>query len=334
MVLGIASGPRIGLAFAEDRTSMTSTRRILFVSINYSAPVGGVRTIYRHVEILRRHGFQASVFHVGGPDDVFFDTDAPVIRAVDGIEFRPDDILVVNEDRKESLEFAGTINLTKVLFLQNQFFMFLGLQEGKLYSDLGIKHYLTGSAWMARIMVELLGLPEVPVIRYAIDKERFYPQAKQRKIAFMPRKTPIAAQFIRRAFQQRYPEFAAVEWEEITGLPEAEAAGRLRESAIFLSLSSLEGLGLPPLEAMSSGCLPVGFAGDGGKEYMTSMNGLWVEQDDMMACVHALAEAVRVLDQPERLAAYLSDGARTAGYYSMEGLQRDLLAFWQGVVAS
>jgi hypothetical protein len=312
---------------------MTSTRRILFVSINYSRPAGGVRAVYRHVEILRRHGFEASVLHVGGQDDVFFDTDATVIRAADGIEFRPDDILVVNEDRKESLEFAGTINLTKVLFVQNQFFMFEGLNEGLTYSDLGFRHYLTGSAWMARAMVELLGLPEVAVVRYAIDKERFFPEPKDRKIAFMPRKIPVAARFIRRAFQQRYPEFADIAWEEITGLPEVEAARKLRESAIFLSLSRMEGLGLPPLEAMSSGCLPVGFAGDGGKEYMTPRNGLWVEQEDMMGCVHALAEAVRVLDQPERLAAFLADGARTVGYYSMEGLESDLLEFWRGVVA-
>ena len=253
---------------------MTSTRRILFVSINYSQPAGGVRTVYRHVEILRRHGYQASVLHAGGQDEVFFDTSAHVIRVADGITFRPDDILVVNEDRKESLDFAGTVNLTKVLFLQNQFFMFEGLREGMIYSDLGITHYLTGSAWMARVMVELLGLREVPIVRYAIDKERFHPEAKQRKIAVMPRKNPIGARFIRRAFQQRYPEFADVEWEEITGLPEAESARRLRESAIFLSLSRMEGLGLPPLEAMSSGCLPVGFAGDGGKEYMTEKNGL------------------------------------------------------------
>ena len=312
---------------------MTSTRRILFVSINYSQPAGGVRTVYRHVEILRRHGFQASVLHAGGEDQVFFDTDAHVIRVADGITFRPDDILVVNEDRKECLDFAGQVDLTKVLFLQNQFFMFEGLREGMVYGDLGITHYLTGSAWMAGVMVELLGLPEVPIIRYAIDKKRFYPEPKQRKIAFMPRKNPIGARFIRRAFQQRYPEFANIEWDEITGLTEAEAARRLRESAIFLSLSRMEGLGLPPLEAMSSGCLPLGFAGDGGKEYMTEQNGLWVEQEDMMGCVYALAEAVRVLDQPERLAAYLADGARTAGWYNMEGLESDLLAFWSRVAA-
>lgn len=311
---------------------MASTRRILFVSINYSEPAGGVRTIYRHVEILRRHGFQASVLHAGGPDEVYFDTTADIIRVADGIEFRPDDILVVSEDRKESLDFAGQVNLTKVVFLQNPFFMFEGLREGLTYGDLGITHHVAGGLWMGAVMAELIGVPEVPVIRYAVDPARFYPEAKQRKIAFMPRKYPIGARFIQRAFKQRHPEYDDVEWDEISGVPEAEAARRLRESAIFLSLSRMEGFGLPPVEAMSSGCLSVGFAGGAGKEYMTEKNGLWVEQEDMMGCVHALAEAVKVLDQPERLSAYLAEGARTADYYSLEGLESDLLGFWGRVV--
>jgi hypothetical protein len=312
---------------------MPSTRRILFMSVNYSNPAGGVRTVYRHAEILRRHGFQASVLHVGGPDQLHFETNAHVIRATDNPPFREDDILVVNEDRRECLDFAASINLTKVLFLQNHFFMFEGLPEGLGYGDIGITHYLIGSAWMARAMEELLGLEDVPVVRYAIDKAQFFPEAKRRKIAYMPRKLPLAARFIRRAFRQRYPEYADIEWEEISGLPEAEAARRLRQSAIFLALGRTEGLGLPPLEAMSSGCLPVGFPGDGGKEYMTAENGFWVEQEDMMACVHALAEAVRVLEQPDRLKAMLANGANTTGYYSMDGMEADLLAFWEQVTA-
>jgi len=37
---------------------------------------------------------------------------------------------------------------------------------------------------------------------------------------------------------------------------------------LFMSTGFPEGFGLPPLEAMASGCVPVGFTGFGGWEYM------------------------------------------------------------------
>ena len=41
----------------------------------------------------------------------------------------------------------------------------------------------------------------------------------------------------------------------------------LKKSKIFLSFSSLEGLGLPPAEAALAGNMVVGYTGEGGNEY-------------------------------------------------------------------
>jgi glycosyltransferase involved in cell wall biosynthesis len=58
-------------------------------------------------------------------------------------------------------------------------------------------------------------------------------------------------------------------WEVISidGLPEHEVAERLRSCAVFLSFGHPEGCPLPPLEAMASGCVVVGYHGRGGREY-------------------------------------------------------------------
>jgi len=59
-------------------------------------------------------------------------------------------------------------------------------------------------------------------------------------------------------------------WEllPIDGATEAEVAGYLGGAAIFIALNEREGIALPSLEAMASGCVVVGFRGSGGKEYM------------------------------------------------------------------
>jgi glycosyltransferase involved in cell wall biosynthesis len=49
---------------------------------------------------------------------------------------------------------------------------------------------------------------------------------------------------------------------------ESEFASELRNTKIFIAHSYPEGLGLPALEAMASGCMVVGFTGGGGTTYM------------------------------------------------------------------
>lgn len=51
-------------------------------------------------------------------------------------------------------------------------------------------------------------------------------------------------------------------------IPELEFAAKLRESHFLLTHTFPEGLGLPGLEAMASGTIPIGFSGGGGSLYM------------------------------------------------------------------
>jgi glycosyltransferase involved in cell wall biosynthesis len=53
----------------------------------------------------------------------------------------------------------------------------------------------------------------------------------------------------------------------IDHMTEAETVAVLRKSAVFLSLNAREGFDLPPLEAMASGCVVVGFHGGCGRVY-------------------------------------------------------------------
>ena len=55
---------------------------------------------------------------------------------------------------------------------------------------------------------------------------------------------------------------------EIKDKTEAQAAAIIRDSMIFLSFSTQEGWGLPPMEAMASGCIVIGYDGRRGAEFM------------------------------------------------------------------
>lgn len=307
--------------------------RILYLSINFSQPTGGVRTAYRHVGLLHRHGFDAHILQAGGAAKPFFEVDVPLINLDGSFQLRADDILVVPEDRGEIYRQIAPLNVRKMVFCQNHHYVFSGLGDGRSFSDYGVGTVIASSRKIAEFLEQNFAMTDVPVIRYGIDAALYHPEPKLRQIAYMPRKLPLVDEFIRQSFRRRFPLYRDVAWVRIVDMQETEAARLLRQSALFLSLSRMEGFGLPPVEAMASECIVVGFTGQGGDEYATPENGFWLPQEDAKGCVEALAEAAGMIDRDaERTAAMRAAGVATAARYSMAEMEADLLRFWKAQV--
>lgn len=302
-------------------------RRIFYLCRHFGRPVGGVRTAYRHVEILRRHGFDATILLTASKGESYFEADVPVLRFEPRMSFNMSDILVIPEGWDWFIKPFGASGLRANVFCQNPFYIFDGLGDAPNYEALGISRVFCSSSFIATTLKELLGYEDLPVVPYAIDPAVFKPGRKSLQIAYMPRKMPDEAAFIIGMFKRLHRKHADVDWVKIQDVNEAEAAEILGQSAVFLSFSRLEGLGLPPLEAMSSGCLTVGFLGDAGREFATPENGLWCEADDWHGVADALAKAVDMLETAagERM---IESGRQTAAGYSIETMESALINFW------
>ena len=112
---------------------------------------------------------------------------------------------------------------------------------------------------------------------------------------------------------------------------ESEVAATLGRAALFLSLARLEGLGITALEAMASGCLTVGFTGIGGREFATSENGFWAEEDDCEQVVEDLLRAAAMYDRGDpAFAATVAAGQAAAAAWSHQRFREALGRFWTG----
>ena len=306
-----------------------SSHRIIYLLDAAIAPAGGFAVIYKHVEILSENGFNAFVGLPRKPDMDFYKSKAPLLIHNDNIIIEKGDIYVIPEPFQNYMEALKRFPCKKIMFCQNHYYLPFTENSNLGFSEFPVDRVLISSQSIASYLESVYGLKNLPLVPYSIDN-KFSPAAnKIRQIAYMPRKLPDDAKFIQASFKRLFKEFQSIPWVSINGVSTDMAAKILSESAVFLSLSHRESFGLPPLEAMASGCLVAGFHGDGGREYMHVNNGWWADPGDWQTCINGLASAVRIFDARGAAFAHIqNEMAATVGRYQPEQMKRELLNFW------
>jgi glycosyltransferase involved in cell wall biosynthesis len=260
-----------------------------------------------------------------------------------GSGLAPSDLWCAPESWPSAL-YAGLQSRAQVLvYVQSWIFVLKPLPGGVPWSRLPFA-YLAVSRPVAEFLrqVHALDCRDIlpPVVNEAFFREAKRP-ATHVRIAWMPRKNRALGENIRQIAEHilaRKQSAPSLEWTAIHGLRPEEVADILASCHIFLSSGFPEGFGLPPLEAMASGCVPVGFTGLGGWEYMrqTRMpgervfeapfayaqghgpegNGFFFSDGDVFGAGQGMARAVMLTaEQPELWAAISARCRETAlGY--------------------
>ena len=314
---------------------MKNQRRIIYFLRPWDFPAGGVATIYQHVEILAQNGYQAFVALSHKPNIDFYNSNAPLMIHGGKIEFKKGDIYVFPEQFIDYMEALKYAQARKIMFCQNQYYLPFSTNSKLGFKEFPVDSLLVSSKSIGNFMRDVYGLIDVPCIPYAIDRNFYISKKKKRQIAFMPRKLPNDAAFIENTFKRKYKELSDIPWVSIDGMTKLEAANVMGESEVFLSLSYKDSFGLPPLEAMSCGCLVAGFHGDGGREYMNSHNGWWAETGDWLACINGLNQAFTVIDcggaELEKIKLGMEN---TLTRYSFDNMKNKLLEYWDREISS
>lgn len=311
--------------------------KIYYHTTLFGRPAGGVRTIFRHVAALRALGWDARVLSAMEAHERpgWFTSEVPVESSRHGVEVNADDVLVLPEVAGIMLRTTRGLKVRKVLFCQNQYAMFMGLGDDfPGWREAGVDHAIYCSETVKTMTERCFTFESSGVVRCVVNREQFRPAEKRMRVVFMVRKrSQDEIHLIRKAFERMWPQYADRPWTGLVNRTEAEVAAAMNEAAVFLSMNYREGLGLPPLEAMSAGCIVAGYTGLGGDEYATPDNGFWAPEEDVFAVAHAIGQAIHtVLHEPARAEAMRQAGYETVARYSAEGMVADLKAFWTRMV--
>lgn len=316
------------------RTATTPTT-VYYLSPHGRSPSGGVRVIYRHVDILNEIGVDAAVLHQPhGFRAGWFENHTRVVSSR-SIELEDNDILVVPEFYGAGLHRLP-IEVRLMIFNQGGYHTFDGLEldtssPGAPYASL---KQLIGIVTVSHDSRSLLqhSFPQFPVAlcRPVVDAEIFHPGTTPggRRLAFTTTRRVGEREQLLHILRAR-----GVDWEfaPITGLSESAVAQTLRSSAIFLSFSDRDGFGLPPAEAMASGCYVVGYPGGGGTEFFDPSYSRPI--DSLLAFAQTVEHATRMpIDDLTRLGARAS--AAILDHYNTAGLREDLTALYPPLISS
>ncbi|WP_250002930.1 glycosyltransferase [Actinoplanes sp. M2I2] len=298
-----------------------------------SAPSGGVRVIYRHVDLLNELGLPATVVHEkAGFRCAWFANDTAVAAAAD-VTPGPRDVLVVPEWYGPTLHRApGEPRL--VVFNQRAYDTFDAVPYGTTpagapYASPRPSAVLAVSEDNADLL--RYAFPEIPVhlTRNVIDDRVFFPASgpRRRRIAYVPHRRQAEREQLLHILRSRG---VLRDWEltAISGRTENETADIMRDSAIFLSFSDREGFGLPPAEAMACGSYVVGYPGLAGREFFDAAHCSPVADGDLLALARAVEDAcatdAALLAKKGEIAS-----RQVLSRYSPANLREDLTAFYQ-----
>ena len=306
---------------------------IFFLTPDYDLPSGGIRVIYRHVDILNAAGLKATVVHQRPGFRCSWFRNSTSVTDVSKVRLRPSDLLVLAEvDGDLFCRLApGTHH---VIFNQNSH---LTWTRG---GDTVSRHYATNPYLVAILTVsqhsaEMLryAFPAARIerIHLGLDQTLFYSELgrRRRRMTFMPRRGVDDAQQVLQILKGRD---ALKDWDivPLDGLVHEDVAKALRASQIFLAFTYQEGFGLPAAEAMACGNYVIGYHGFGGGEFFDAGFSTPIPQGDVLGFAKAVEQAISLQEtDPALFENKITTGARKISKdYSLRLEHQEVFQFY------
>jgi len=325
---------------------------------------GGVRVMYRHVDVLNRNNIPAAILHSTNGFRCSWFSNKTRIAYVKSTEFKKEDVIVfpevhlayftdshnpgdlelqikrmVSKSRhKYYANMLSKVNARKVIFNQNAYLTFEGIHYDLDYEIPYLREDVAGTLCVSDDTYQYLKhiFPELSLfkIRHSAESSCFYFQPqKKAQIAFIAdRNLTDLNQVLNILKIQKITE--GLRLVAIKNKTEKEVAQILRDSAVFLSFGRAEGFSLPPMEAMLCGCVVVGYHGRGGREYFNPEFSYPVEAGDVIAFAKSAGEVISAYkaDPSSLLAKGKLASEQISIKYNARNEEADLIKAWSEIL--
>lgn len=320
------------------RTSSTEPR-IYYLVPDYAEPSWGIALLYRHVEILRRHGFEAFVLHHHRGFSLDWLGSRPPTRFLDEQELslREKDVLVVPE-----VLAAEAITLPfrcrRIVFVQGAFLILKPFETGISYRELGYEAAMAILPHVREILERHFEIEATVVPPFIADYFFSAPEEedRERRILLLPKDAYREAgyhdwEIFRKLLDRMRGKLEGWEIEEIRSIPHRELAELMKHSTFMVNLNCLEAFNTTVPEAMAAGCIPICYEAFGGRDFLEDgVNAFVFPNNDIYALAARLEEVAVEFPTNSAMLRRMSQAAQqTASCYREDETQSALLEFFE-----
>lgn len=295
-------------------------------------PVGGIKVMYQHCMMLQEQGYEAYPLIMGDYVGNFFgyDIELKYIKDV-GYILTEEDVIVATE----FFPYEGTnfIGAKKVLFMQNWINIDKRLKNqdvNKSYIDIGYDYVMTCGSFCSEVVNKKMGI-DATTITNGIDRLEFINKPEERiagRVLAMSRKNLVDLEEITKLVKSKKTDF---DLKIVDGLTQVELIKEYQKADIFLATGYPEGFSLPPLEAMSCGCVVIGFTGGGASEYMIHNETALVSKDG--DCSDAAKHVTAILSDNKLKERLRAAGIIKAKSYTLANTKKMLCEFFLNITS-
>lgn len=296
--------------------------------IKKEKPVGGIKVIYQHCQMLNELGYDAFPLMMGDYSGNFFGYNNEIKKFANEKEnIKEGDVVVATEfEPYEGLVFRNSL---KVIFVQNWWGVLKRLKPEDRHLDyikLGYDHVFTCSQYCSEYVSENMNI-QASTITNGIDLDVFCEsniQRKSNRVLAMSRKNPADLEKLKKLLSK-----TDIELHVVDGLSQSELILEYQSAEIFITLGYPEGFSLPPLEAMACGCIVIGFTGGGANEFMINEHTALVSNDG--DCEGVYKNIIRIQQDygfKERLR---RNGLKMASNYDLKNTKKQISDYYETI---
>ena len=264
----------------EDKTA-----RIYFlVQDTKGNPKASIRHIYQMALSLKNNGYVNTIIIHESKDykgvgdwlgEKYMQLPHQTIEG-ENLKISPEDIIVIPELYGHVMDQLKNFPCGKIVLCQAYDHMLETLAPGTNWSTYGFYKCITTSEFQKKYVEDIMRGSSIDIVSPLIPEVFSKKDKPSKPIISIHTRDPRDTAKIIKTFYLKYPQFRWVTFRDLRGINQNDFSKFLKESFVSVWVDVESGFGTFPLESMASGTPVIGKIPNLKPDWMTEMNGLWI----------------------------------------------------------